>query len=122
MTVHPLARPRRKFHRLVRPIAIGALAVVALAAVALAVLFMFGGYARFAALHAHVGRLKPYLVTLQLLAIGTLWLGWPSLVDRLRTRWPDPACAALLAARHRICIGLLLIELVVVLGLPFSLL
>lgn len=118
MTVREL-RPPRRARRLARPVAIGVASVAALVAFVVVALFAFGTYDGWATVHRGVRHLKPYLVALQCLAIAALWFAWPWLVGRL-TRWPDDARAALLAARHRICVGLVFIELVVVLGLPFS--
>lgn len=115
MSVREL-RPPRLAGRLARPVAVG----VALVAFVVLALFAFGTYDEWATVHRGVRHLKPYLVALQCLAIAALWFAWPWLVGRL-TRWPDDARAALLAARHRICAGLIVIELVVVLGVPFSL-
>lgn len=85
-------------------------------------LVLFGQQDALLAAHHRIRAATPWLALFQLAAIAALWLAWPTLVDRLRTRWPEEARAALLAARHRICIGLLLVELVVVLGFPFNLL
>lgn len=78
---------------------------------------------------AHVGivavrdtlhAVKPALVAGHLVLICALWLLWPRLADRLPARWPDDVRAAFRAARHRICLGLLVFELVVVIGLPVA--
>ncbi|NMG16256.1 hypothetical protein [Aromatoleum bremense] len=113
-------RPPRRTRRLARPLAVGVASVAALVALVVAARFAFGTYDEWATVHRNVRHLKPYLVALQGLAIAALWVAWPWLVGRL-ARWPDDARAALLAARHRICAGLVVIELVVVLGFPFSL-
>lgn len=117
MTVREL-RPPRRARRLARPVAVAV--GVALVAFVVLALSAFGTYDEWATVHRGVRHLKPYLVALQCLAIAALWFAWPWLVGRL-TRRPDDARAALLAARHRICAGLIVIELVVVLGVPFSL-
>jgi len=83
---------------------------------------LFGQQDALLAAHHRIKAATPWLVLFQLAAITALWLAWPWLVDRLPTRWPEDARSALLAARNRICIGLLLVELVVVLGVPFNLL
>jgi hypothetical protein len=122
MTVRPLPSGRRRLvNRLHARSAIGArLAVIGLAAFVVVAMVALGFRDDLDVLHQVVGRIKPYLVGLHLLAIGALWLAWPWLGHRLPARWPEEARAAFLGARHRICIGLLFIELLVVLGFPFG--
>ena len=122
MTVHPFQSGRRRL--LTRPLARGALAavlaMVGIAAFVVVAMVALGFRDDMDVLHQVVGRIKPYLVSVHLLSIGALWLAWPWLGHRLPARWPDEARRAFLGARHRVCIGLLFIELFVVLGIPFG--
>ena len=122
MTVHPLPSRRRRLatRPLARSVIAALLAVIGLAAFVVVALVVLGFRDDLDVLHQVVGRIKPYLAGLHLLAIGALWLAWPWLAHRLPVRWPEEARAAFLGARHRICIGLLFIELLVVLGIPFG--
>lgn len=123
MTVHPLPSRRRRLvpRPLARSVMAALLAVIGLAAFVVVALIALGFRDDLEVLHQVVGRIKPYLAGLHLLAIGALWLAWPWLTRRLPAHWPNEARAAFLGARHRICIGLLFIELLVVLGIPFGL-
>ncbi|NMG30167.1 hypothetical protein [Aromatoleum evansii] len=122
MTVHPLPSGRRR--PITRPLArsavVALLAVIGLAAFVVVALAALGFRDNLDVLHHVVGRIKPYLVGVHLLAIAALWLAWPRLAHRLPARWPEEARAAFLGARHRFCIALLAIELLVVLGIPFG--
>ncbi|MDT3671769.1 MAG: hypothetical protein ROZ37_15745 [Aromatoleum sp.] len=122
MTVHPFQSGRRRL--ITRPLARSALAtvlaIIALAAFVVVAMVALGFRDDLDVLHQVVGRIKPYLVGVHLLAIGALWLAWPWLGHHLPARWPDEARRAFLGARHRVCIGLLFIELFVVLGIPFG--
>ena len=122
MTVHPLHPSARRSRRFLRTAAIAALVVVSLIVCMALALVLFGQQDALLAAHHRIKAATPWLALFQLAAIAALWLAWPWLVDRLPTRWPEVARAALLAARHRICVGLLLVELVVVFGVPFNLL
>ena len=122
MTVHPLPSGRRRL--ITRPLArsavVALLAVIGLAAFVVVAVVSFGFRDDLDVLHQVVGRIKPYLVGVHLLAIAALWLAWPRLAHRLPARWPEEARAAFLGARHRLCVALLAIELLVVLGIPFG--
>ena len=122
MTVHPLPSGRRRLitRALARSAVAALLAVIGVAAFVVAAMVSLGVRDELDVLHQLIGRIKPYLVGMHLLAIGALWLAWPWLAHRLPARWPEEARAAFLGARHRICIGLLFIELLVVLGIPFG--
>ena len=121
MTVHPLRSSVQRPRRFLRTAVIAALVFLSVTVCMVIALVLFGQQDALSIAHRRIRAARPWLALIQLAAIAALWLAWPWLVGRLRTRWPEEARAALLAARHRICIGLLLVELVVVLGIPFNL-
>jgi hypothetical protein len=66
---------------------------------------------------------RPWLIAAQFALTALLWLRWRALIAWLvRTRRLSQASAQpLMQARHRLVAFILLIQLTVVLGLPFSL-
>ena len=66
---------------------------------------------------------RPWLIAAQFALTALLWLRWRALIAWLvRTRRLSQAAAQpLMRARHRLVAFILLIQLTVVLGLPFSL-
>ena len=66
---------------------------------------------------------RPWLIASQFALTALLWLRWRALVSWLvRTRRLSQAAAQpLMQARHRLVAFILLVQLTVVLGLPFSL-
>lgn len=72
---------------------------------------------------AVMGTVRPWLIAAQFALTALLWLRWRALIAWLvRTRRLSQAAAQpLMRARHRLVAFILLIQLTVVLGLPFSL-
>ena len=73
---------------------------------------------------AFVKAAKPWAVGVQLLIVGLVWLRWPRIVYWLAARGRIRAAEVgpLLRARHRVMTLLLMMELTLGAGLPFSLL
>jgi hypothetical protein len=102
---------------------------LALAVLLLAVLVAIGAIGlRFAGLASRVeGALdvaKPWLYAGQLACTAIVWVRWPRIIDWLARGEHISASAAgpLLRARHRLMALVLLTQLMVGMGLPFSLL
>ena len=76
MTVHPLPSRRRRLvtRALARSVMAALLAVIGLAAFVVVALIALGFRDDLEVLHQIIGRIKPYLAGLHLLAIGALWL------------------------------------------------
>ena len=74
-------------------------------------------------IEALMGTVRPWLIATQFALAALLWLRWRALIAWLvRTRRLSQAAAQpLMQARHRLVAFILLIQLTVVLGLPFSL-
>jgi len=70
-----------------------------------------------------LGSVRPWLWAAQLGCTAVLWLRWKRIVEwLLRTRRISaPASGPLLRARHRLMAAVLLVQLMVGMGLPFSL-
>jgi len=77
---------------------------------------------RTAGVQAFMDIVRPWLIGAQFAGTAWLWLRWQAFVRWLaRTgRLPESAVPPLVQARHRIVAFVLLIQLTVVLGLPFS--
>ena len=70
-----------------------------------------------------LGSVRPWLWAAQLGCTAVMWLRWNGIVDWLqRTRRISAAASGpLLRARHRLMAAVLLVQLMVGMGLPFSL-
>jgi hypothetical protein len=66
---------------------------------------------------------RPWLYAAQLTCTATVWLQWPRIIDWLarKQRISPFAAGSLLRARHRLMALVLLTQLMVGMGLPFSL-
>jgi len=112
--------PKRRVWRVLRLVGKGLLMMVALVVIAHTALQATGTLERVA---AFVEMAKPWLWMAQLSLIGLLWAKWQRVIHWLaaRGRIHPRAVPHALGARHRVLVTLLVIELVVVMGFPFSL-
>lgn len=103
-----------------RTFGLAALLLAALAAIGAFGLHLTGVVSRIEAL---LDTARPWLYAVQLLGTAIVWLRWPQIVQCLaqRRRIGASAVDALLRARHRLMALVLLTQLTVGMGLPFSL-
>jgi hypothetical protein len=116
----PGKRPRPRRGRVFRALGLAALLLAGLVAIGVIGLRSVGMVTRIEGL---LDAAKPWLYAAQLLCTAIVWLRWPRIIDWLaRTgRIGVSAVQPLMRARHRLMALVLLTQLLVGMGLPFSL-